>query len=157
MWKYIFLPNFLDNLPTLNYSNLCNKPGHESRFNKKPRIRDWSVSNYEYEAPIFFFLYNVEVSWPIMKPITVRAAVRRVANIRNLNLQMIPYKRLTIFGIFYFIIYILWMTIPNSMRLTSCLAKDCAANTRLFEHWGPFQEMGCFFESENFCRSCIWS
>jgi hypothetical protein len=27
-----------------------------------------------------------------MKPITVRAAVRRVANIRNLNLQMIPYK-----------------------------------------------------------------
>jgi hypothetical protein len=28
-----------------------------------------------------------------MKPITVRAAVRRVANIRNLNLQMIPCKR----------------------------------------------------------------
>ncbi len=41
-----------------------------------------------------------------MKPITVRAAVRRVANIRNLNLQMIPYKRYNIFCILYFIIYI---------------------------------------------------
>jgi hypothetical protein len=28
----------------------------------------------------------------MIKPITVRAAVRRVANIRNLNLQMIPYN-----------------------------------------------------------------
>jgi hypothetical protein len=57
-----------------------------------------------------------------MKPITVRAAVRRVASIRNLNLQMIPCKNKNMLAKDY-VFYIPWKTIPISMRLTQLPCK----------------------------------